>query len=207
MVALLFYLPIYGYDQYVNDFNKDEKIFNTMERYAGSQFKPSSLQNDPSSSYGGLHLRNKGVSLRKLFLESSDWRNLSFESFFGIYGYMNLVSDKDYYRAVTYALGVFSLLIFFYAAFTLSVRDMIFSLFVLLFVGLAIGQSAFNSWIYDYQPQGRYLFLILPMFMVGLARFPASFRTRIMPLFGLVFFILSIWSFLITGLKMIPKIN
>jgi len=208
MVALLFYLPIYGYDQYVNDFNKDEKIFNTMERYAGSQFKPSSLQNDPSSSYGGLHLRNKGVSLRKLFLESSDWRNLSFESFFGIYGYMNLVSDKDYYRAVTYALGVFSLLIFFYAAFTLSVRDMIFSLFVLLFAGLAVGQSVYHSWINDYQPQGRYLFLILPMFMVGLARLPAlSFRTRIMPLFGLVFFILSVWSFLLTGLKMIPKIN
>lgn len=207
MVALLVYLPLYGYDQYVNDFKKNEKVLNAMESYAAPQFKPSTMQNDPSSSYKGLRLRDKGVSLKGLFLQSSDWRDLSFESFFGIYGYMNLVSDKNYYRSVTHVLGVFFLLVFFYAAFTLSVRDMIFFLFVLLFAGLAVGQAVCNSWIYDYEPQGRYLFLILPMFMVGLARLPASFRTRIMPLFGLAFFILSVWSFLLTGLKMIPKIN
>jgi hypothetical protein len=206
-VALLVYLPIYGYDQYVNDFKKDEKVVSVMERYAASQFKLSTIQNDLSSSYKGLRLRDKGVSFQELFLQNSDWRDMSFKSFFGVYGYMDLVSDKDYYRAVTYALGVFFLLVFFYVAFTLSGRNVIFFLCVLLFAGLAVGQSVYHSWINDYQPQGRYLFVILPMFLVGLARLPVSFRTRIMPLFGLIFFVLSVWSFLLTGLNMIPKIN
>jgi len=206
-VALLVYLPIYGYDQYVNDFKKDEKVMSAAERHAGYRFKPSTLQNDVSSTYPGLRLKDKGITFQELLIQNSNWRDMSFKSFLGVYGYMDLVSDRDYYQAVTYALGVFCLLIFFYTAFTLPGRDVIFFLFVLLFAGLAVGQSAYVSWINDYQPQGRYLFPILPMFMVGLARFPSSFRTRIMPLFGLVFFILSVWSFLLTGLKMIPKIN
>jgi hypothetical protein len=207
IVALLVYLPIYGYDQYVNDFRKDEKGLIAMERYAAPQFRPSKLQNDLSSTYPGLRLRDKGVSLEALLIQNPDWRDLSFKSFFGLYGYMDLVSNEDYYRAVTYILGVFFLLVFFYVAFTLPARDVIFILFVVLFAGLAVGQSVYHSWVNDYQPQGRYLFPILPMLMIGLARLPASFRLRVMPPFGLVFFILSVWSFLLTGLRMIPKID
>ena len=206
-VALLVYLPLYGYDQYVNDFQKDEKVPIVMERHAVPQFKPSRLQNDLSSSYPGLRLKDKGVSFRELFLKSSDWRDLSFKSFFGLYGYMDLVSAEEYYQAVTYVVGVFFLLVFYHVAFTLPARDVIFLLVLLLFAGLIVGQSVYHSWINDYQPQGRYLFPILPMLMVGLSRLPVSFRTRIMPLFGLVCFILSVWSFVLTGLKMIPKIN
>lgn len=207
IVALLVYLPIYGYDQYVNDFKKNEKIFNAIERHAAPQFKISKLQKDLSSTLPGLRLKDKGVSLQKIFLQSSDWRDLSFKSFFGLYGYMDLVSDEYYYQVVTYVLGVFFVLVLYYVAFNLPVRDWVFILIVFLFAGLVVGQSLYHSWINDYQPQGRYLFPILPMFMVGLARLPASFRTRIIPLFSLVFFILSVWSFLLTGLKMIPKIN
>lgn len=206
-VALLVYLPIYGYDQFVNDFQKDEKVMSAMERHAAPKFKPSTMQKDLSSTYPGLRLKDKGITLQELLIENPDWREMSFKSFFGVYGYMDLVSDTDYYKAVAYALGIFFLLAFFYAAFTLPGRDVIFILFVLLFAGLAVGQSVYHSWINDYQPQGRYLFVILPMFMVGLARMPSSFRMRVMPLFGLAFFILSVWSFLLTGLRMIPKIN
>ncbi len=204
-VALLFYLPIYGYDQYVNDFNKTEKVMSAMEHYAEPRFRLSALQDDFSSK--GFHLKDKGVSFQELFLHNTFWRDMSFKSFFGVYGYMKFFPSADYYRAVNYALSVFFLLVFFYVAFTLSIRDMIFSLFVLLFAILAVGQSAYHSWINDFQAQGRYLFLILPMFLVGLSRLPASFRTRIMPLFGIIFFFLSVWSFLLTGFTMIPKIN
>lgn len=206
-VALLLYLPLYGYDQYVNDFNKDEKIVTVMERHAGPQFKPSTMQNHLTETYKGLRLKDKGVTLYELLIQNPDWRNTTFKSLFGIYGYMDIVSSGDYYRAVTYALGLLFLLAFFCAAFTLTGRDMIFFLFVLIFAGLVVGQSVYHSWINDYQPQGRYLFPILPMFMVALARMPSSYRMRIMPLFVLVFFLLSVWSFLLTGLRMIPKIN
>ena len=206
-VALLVYLPIYGYDQYVNDLKKDEKILSAVERHAAPQFKISKLQSDLSSTLQGFRLKDKGISLQDMFLQNQDWRDLSFKSFFGLYGYMDLVSDDHYYLAVTYVLGVFFVVVLYYMVFTLPVRDVIFILFVLLFTGLAVGQSVYHSWINDFQPQGRYLFPVLPMLMVGLARLPASFRTRVVPLFSLVFFILSIWSFLMTGLKMIPKIN
>ena len=206
-VALCIYLPPVVYDQYINDFNKHEKILIVAERYATPEFKPSTLRNDISSSYRCLRLRDKGMSLKELFLQNPEWRDMSFKSFFGLYGNMDIHSDRDYYQAVTYMLGLFFLLVFFCMAFTFPVRDVIFILFVLLFVGLAVGQSVYNSWVYDYEPQGRYLFPILPMLMIGLAKLPTPFRTRVIPLFSLVFFLLSAWSFLWTALKMIQKIN
>lgn len=206
-IALLVYLPIFGYDLYVNDFKKDEKVSQVMEHYAAPQFKLSKLQNDLSSTYPGLRLRDKGVSLVTLLIKNPDWRDLSFKSFFGIYGYMDLVSPPDYYRILTYTLGLFFVIILSYVAFALSFRDIIFILFVLLFMGLAVGQSVYHSWVNDFQPQGRYLFPILPMLIIGLAKLPDSFRTRVMPLFGLAFFLLSVWSFLLTGLRVIPKID
>jgi len=207
MIALLFYLPIYGYDQYVNSFDKDAKISVVMERHAAFQFKPSTRQNDVSLSYPGLRLKDKGVSLYQLLIESPDWRDLSFMSFFGVYGYMDLVSDDAYYQTVMYVLSLLFLIVLLYAAYIIPPRDAVFLLCVLLFALLTVGQSVYHSWVNDYQPQGRYLFPILPMLMIGLARLPSSFRIRIMPLFGLVFFILSAWSFVLTGLRMIPKIN
>ena len=207
IVALLVYLPLYGYDQYVNDFKKDEKGLIAMERYAAPQFKPSTMQGNLSSSYPGLRLKEKGISLQELLIDSSDWRDLSFKSFFGLYGYMDLVSSEGYYLAVTSVLIGFFLIVFSYVVFALPVRDFIFILFVLLFSGLVVGQSVYHSWVNDYEPQGRYLFPILPMLMIGLAKLPTSFRLRVMPVFGLTFFLLSVWSFLLTGLRMIPKID
>ncbi|MBM4313839.1 MAG: hypothetical protein FJ122_07945, partial [Deltaproteobacteria bacterium] len=94
-VALLVYLPIYGYDQYINDFNKDEKGLIAMERYAAPQFKPSTMRDNLSSTYPGLRLRDKGTSLEALLIRNPDWRNLSFKSFFGLYGYMDLISSEE----------------------------------------------------------------------------------------------------------------
>jgi hypothetical protein len=207
IVALMVYLPLYGYDQYVNEFKKEEKGVIAMERYAAPQFKPSTLRDKLSSTYPGLRLRDKGITLQGLLIDSSDWRDLSFKSFFGIYGYMDLVSSEGYYLAVTIALTGLFLILFYYMVFALPARDVIFILFVLLFSGLVVGQSVYHSWVSDYEPQGRYLFPILPMLMIGLAKLPASFRLRVMPVFGLTFFILSVWSFLLTGLRMIPKID
>ena len=206
-VALAVYLPFYGYNQYVNDFNKSEKIMIVIEKFAAPQFKPSTLMKDLSSSYKGLRLRDKGHSFQEVFIQNPDWRDLSFKSFFGLYGYMQFLSDSDYYQAVIYTLGAFFILVFIYVAFTLPTKDILFFLFVLFFVILTLGLSTYHSWVNDYQPQGRYLFPILPILMIGLAKLPASFRTRIMPPFCLIFFTLSVWSFLLTGLKIIPKIN
>ena len=69
IVALLVYLPLYGYDQYVNDFKKDEKGLIAMERYAAPQFKPSTMRDNLSSTYPGLRLKEKGISLQELLIQ------------------------------------------------------------------------------------------------------------------------------------------
>ena len=206
-VALAAYLPIYGYSQYVNDFSRSDKIAIAMEKYAEPRFKPSTVQKDPSSTYPGFHLRDKGRSFQDVIIRNPEWWDLSFKSLFGLYGYMQFHSDKDYYQAVHYILVAFFIVVFFYVALALSTKDMIFFFFVLCFVILNLGLSSYHSWVNDYEPQGRYLFPSLPMLMIGLAKLPDSFRNRIMPLFCLVFFILSVWSFLMAGLMTIPKIN
>ena len=206
-VALCICLPPMVYDQYINDFRKHEKMLDVSENHAAPEFKPSTLRNNISASYRCLRLRDKGVTLQQLFLHDPEWRDFSYKSFFGLYGNMDIHSGKGYYRAVTHVLGAFFLLVFFYAAFTLPKRDGIFILFVFLFVGLAVGQSLYTSWVTDYEPQGRYLFPILPMLIIGLTKLPVSFREKVVPSFSFVFLMLSAWSFLSTALKMIPKLS
>ncbi|MFH1514313.1 MAG: hypothetical protein ABIG42_02510, partial [bacterium] len=92
--ALCVYLPPVIYDQYINDFSKNEKIFNFVEKNADPPYKPSTISNAPDDSYPGLNLRSKGVSWQEMFLENSYWRKLSFYSFFGLYAYMNLYADS-----------------------------------------------------------------------------------------------------------------
>ena len=206
-IALSVYLPFYGYSEYINNFNKSEKIGIVMEEHAAPQFKPSTLQKDPSSTYPGLRLRDKGRSFQEVIIQNPYWWELSLKSFVGLYGYMQFLSDSDYYQVMAYAFGAFFVLVFLYVALTRSAKDMMFFLFVLFFVFLTLGMSTYHSWVNDYEPQGRYLFPILPMLMVGLGKLPTSFRKRVIPPFCFVFFVLSVWSFLLTGLKIIPKIN
>jgi len=206
-VALCVWLPPVVYDQYVNDFRKNEKILAIAERLAAPEFKPSRLKEDIASSYRGLRLRDKGMSLQEILFQNPEWRDMTFKSFFGVYGNMLYYSDVEQYQAVTHALIIFFLLVFFCVIIAFPVRDVLMILLLVLFAGLTIGQSVYTSWVNDYQPQGRYLFAILPMLVIGLDRLPGGFRSRVIPLFTLVFFLLSASSFLWTAIKLIPKLS
>ena len=207
VVALCLWLPPMVYDQFVNDFRKNEKILAVAERMAAPEFKPSRLKNDISSSYRGLRLRDKGMSLKELLFLNPEWRDMTFKSFFGVYGNMLYYSDVEQLQAVSHALVVFFLLVFFCVIIAFPVRDVFLILLLLLFAGLTVGQSVYHSWVNDYQPQGRYLFALLPMLVIGLDRLPGGFRTRIIPIFSLIFFFLSASSFLWTAIKLIPKLS
>jgi hypothetical protein len=205
LVALCVYLPPAVYDQYINDFKKDEKISNFVEKHAVYQFKPSTLMNAPDDSYTGMNLKSKGVSLQEIFLEKSYWRKLTFLSFFGLYGYMNLYADQQYYDTLSMLLFGLILFIYFYAAYTISLRDGIVLCLVLMFLLLVIGQSVYVSWTGDFEPQGRYLFPMIPMVMVGLSRLTTGFQKRIIPCFNLILFLFSMTSFVFYALLFIPK--
>jgi hypothetical protein len=206
-VALCVYLPPVVYDQYINDFNKDEKIVNFMEKHADYPYKPSTIKNAPDNTYPGLNLRSKGVSWQEIFLEKSHWRNLSFLSFFGLYGYMNLYADSHYYDILSMFLFGMILFIYFYAACTINLKDGIVLCLVFMFLLLAIGQSVYVSWAGDFEPQGRYLFPMIPIALVGLSRLPIFFKERIIPCFNLILFLFSLTSFVFYALLFIPKIS
>ncbi len=206
-VALCIYIPPMAYHQYIHDFDKNGRILAVAERHAEYPFKPSTLKNDVSSSYKCLRLRDRGVTFEALFIQNPEWRNWTFESFFGLYGNMDIHSDAAYFQAVKLVLGLFFLSVFLHAISGLPARDVLFMVCVLCFAVLAVGQSVYNSWVVDYEPQGRYVFPILPMLIIGLTKLPPSFRTRVVPLFCLIFFLVSTWSFLWTAIKLIPKLS
>lgn len=206
-IALCIYLPPMVYDQYINDFKKIEKMTHFVEKHALHEFKPSTIKNAPDDSYPGLNLMAKGVSWKELFLEKSYWRKLSFLSFIGVYGYMNLYANSSYYELMSIFLFCMILFIYFYAAYTMTTKDLIVLAIAMLFVLLAIGQSTLVSWMGDFEPQGRYLFPIIPIILVGLSKLTAGFQKRILPCFNLILFTFSATSFVLYALLYIPKIG
>jgi hypothetical protein len=206
-IALCVYLPPTIYDQYVNDFQKVEKIGKVVEEKALYQFKPSTIKDEPTKSSTRMGLREKGVPFRAIFLEQDEWRKWSFQSFFGVYSYFLYYSKSSYYIAVSVLLAGAILFVTFYMAYhSVPWKDTIVLLMVLLFSLLAVGQSMYLSWTSDYQPQGRYLFPIIPIVLVGLTRLPEVIRQRLIPCLGLCFFLLSLSSFVFSALPFVPKV-
>lgn len=206
-VVLCVYLPPVLYDQYVNDFNKDEKISNFAEKNAAYPFKTSTIMTAPDDSYPGLYLRSKGILWYEIFLENNYWRTLTLYSFFGVYGYMNIYADSPYYETLYLFLLGMVLLIYFYAARTMDFKQGVAFWMTLLFLLLAIGQSTYASWTGDFQPQGRYLFPMIPIAMVGLSRLDTAFQKSIIPVFNLILLLFSLTSFVFYALQFIPKIG
>jgi len=206
-VVLCVYLPPVLYDQYINDFKKDEKISHFVEQHAAYPFKASTVKQAPDDSYPGLYLNLKGTLWYELFLDNSYWRTLSLYSFFGVFGYMNIYADSPFYEVwFLFFLGM-ALLIYFYAAGTAAFKDGVAFSITLLFLLLAIGQSTYASWTGDFQPQGRYLFPMIPIAMMGISRLKTVFQKRIVPCFNLVLWLFSLVSFVFYALRFIPKIG
>jgi hypothetical protein len=99
------------------------------------------------------------------------------------------------------------LFIYFYAACTINLKDGIVLCMVFMFLLLAIGLSVYVSWAGDFEPQGRYLFPMIPIALVGLSRLPIIFQERIIPCFNLILFMFSLASFVFYALLFIPKIS
>ena len=80
-------------------------------------------------------------------------------------------------------------------------------LLALFFSFLVIGASVYFSWVADYEPQGRYLFPIIPILLVGTARLPEWIRKRFIPCFSFCLFLFSVSSFVFAALPYLPKVS
>lgn len=204
VIALLtaaFYFPLRAAHEAINGFDLPRLQQEQAEKYAAPHFKPSKV----AAGKGALRLvlRNQGVPFINLLTERS-WLEESFQSFCGIYRWMSLKGSQYYYLAMGLFYAVLLTLLFLRVA-RLSWPDAAFVAATFGAMLMVVLGSVYFSWTADYQPQGRYLFPILPMVAFLFHRYRESLRS---PAFYLLFgslFACSIYSFIFTGLKNIPK--
>lgn len=185
----------------INHFDHSHLRQVQAEKFAAPGFKPSDVAAGKGSP--ALALRKRGAPLMSLFAKYP-WPRRSFESFCGVYHWMTLRSSAPYYLVMG-ALYI-ALLACAAAAFRrLPGRDVLFGAAVFVLAVAVVLASAYHSWTADYQPQGRYLFPILPMFAFLLHRYRESFPRPALLLLLACLFAGSVFSFVFTGLAEIPK--
>ncbi len=91
--------------------------------------------------------------------------NALFVSFFANFGYLYIQLSNEYYTIIKAVLITVFLALLYYG----NNKSRKLLLATLAFTGLAIAQVVYNSFSYDYQPQGRYLFVILPVMVVAVS--------------------------------------
>ena len=192
--AAVIALPWVTYHAWVNDWETGKRVAEYSEQVASPAMKPSAQASLGSFPFRAL--RTKGASLWDVLVRLH-WVEISFRSFCGLYGWMNIAADPWTY-------GIFAVL---YAALLAilvipSLRrgppgSLSLLIGVLICAALVVAQSAYWSWVYDFQAQGRYLFPILPMLFfywrqseAATRRVPALVVTAVLGINGLLSFAL-----------------
>lgn len=201
LLAAAFFFPARIAHEALNGFDIPRLQSEQAEKFAASHFKPSEIA--AGTGAGRLVLRKQGVSFAALLIERG-WLAESFQSFCGLYRWMRL-KGSDYYYLLMGGLYAALLALLLMRIARLSRRDALFTAGVLATACLVVLGSAYSSWTADYQPQGRYLFPILPMFALLFHRYREALRSRAFYLLFGCLFVCSIYSFIFTALRNIPK--
>jgi hypothetical protein len=190
-------LPVWFAQQKANRFELARLKTEQAEKFATEKFKTSAIAAGTASPQ--LAMRKQGVSFLEVFTKHR-WAIRTFESSCGVYHWMGLTSPRWYY-ALMAALSA-TLFITLAVGFRhLPWKDLFFcGATFLLSAGLVL-LSAYHSWTSDFQPQGRYLFPILPMLAFLLHRYRESVPTRAFNVLLASLFACAAFSFGFTGLR------
>jgi hypothetical protein len=201
VLAAAFYLPVRIAHEAANGFDIPRLQLEQAEKYAAPRFKPSEIAAGTGAPQ--LVLRKQRMPFAEL-LTKRGWLVESFKSFCGVYRWMSL-KGSDYYYLLMWLLYATLMVLLLVRVVRLSWRDALFTAGVLATACLVVLLSAYSSWTADYQPQGRYLFPILPMFAFLFHRYRDALRSRAFYLLFGCLFACSIYSFIFTALRNIPK--
>jgi len=201
LLAAALFSPARIAHEALNGFDIPRLQLEQAEKYAAPHFKPSEIAAGTGARQ--LVLRKQGVPFAELFTERG-WLVDSFKSFCGVYRWMSL-KGSDYYYLLMWLLYATLVVLLFMRVVRLSWHDALFAAGVLAVGCLVVLLSAYTSWTADYQPQGRYLFPILPMFAFLFHRYRDALRSRAFYLLFGCLFAGSIYSFIFTALRYIPK--
>jgi hypothetical protein len=197
-VGLALFLPRVAFDKLVVD-NPANGVSNdvTTELLARDGFKPSQLATN--AAFWGLHLRERKIPYLTMLFAAPHWLWLTFQSSVGVYGYMIIFGAAEYYIATAMVYLAFLALLVRGAGRSGDVNARYSLVIAGIFAALAVLVSSLHSWIFDYQPQGRYLFPAFVMLGMAVAdtrgRQPAAIYAA-----AVLAFILAAYSFYDVGL-------
>lgn len=187
----------------VNNWHRTENIVKMQNKTADVDLNPL---NNPKDTNKFLNLRGEGFPLSYVW-KDLQWGHITFMSTFGVYGNMAIYNTIPFYQSIRLLLILFSICIL-YDLLCSRERDGSF-LLLLMVIGCSaalIAASFLNSWIADYQPQGRYLLPIVPMAAFFLYTAHRRLLLGRISFFVLVLFLFSAYSFVFLGLADIPKV-
>jgi hypothetical protein len=183
--------------------NKAEKMLVAAEKYGEVRFKPSTLKNDPASSYPGRNLAAKGVGIGQVLGEPYDWTVQSWKSSLGVYGYMNAFAPEWLYLLISVGL-----LLCLAGLARYAMRDPTFRIDLCVVVcvsALVVLSSVVHSWAYDFQPQGRYLMPIAALLSALALAHPILLRSRLVTTGVAVSYLGSLLSFLFVAIPVLTS--
>ena len=188
-------------DARINDFNKEALLFEARRQYADELFNPDT---PIEKRHAYLEMRKRGTSLKR-FLAADRWGEKSFRSSFGVYGYTQYSGSFAYYDYVRY-IGIALLLTL---IISIACRGRSAGIALLTIATgtalLLIITACWHAWTVDFQAQGRYFLPIIPMAAVLFYHCRRIiFRPAFYPLF-FTLFSLSVYNFILVGLRDIGK--
>jgi hypothetical protein len=177
---------------------KESRLMKYQEEIAEPPFKPSTIERDLGSTYPLLRLKDKGVTYLDTFRRFG-WHSMSFKSFVGVYGYMNIYGPKSYYIVMGVLYAAIAVYLFGIALLRGQREILVQTILLTAGVLLCLFASSYLSWSYAFQAQGRYLFPLLPMTAAFVFGLKDMISKRVFSLLVGACFLLSVYSFVFVG--------
>lgn len=191
-----------GYDASLYGFHKTERIREVTEALATPEYRPSQVREPGAHWYLGM--RERGIPVTAL-LTNPRWRVESFMSFVGLYGWMTIPGPREYYEIMQYLYLAFGTAVLFEYLRGANGADLALVPLCLSLCGVTLAASIYFSWTVGFQPQGRYLFPMLPILAVLGLRKPEALRAPLPIALGGLIFLASVYSFTMVALVHIAK--
>ena len=195
LLCVVVAIPKIAWDIHVNGWpsQKSERMHAVAEERAVHDFKPSVVAE--GKGYPMLRIASRNIPLLNLMLSPYSWIYSSLCSAFGVYGYMNVHAPSESYTILLVLFCAITLLAVF------SVRKsepQKWGGLVTVAAGgciLVFSSSLLLSWTVDFEPQGRYLFPVLPLLGLLIAHGWKHLPRRLFALLLGSAFLVSVCSF------------
>lgn len=199
IAGVLFSCWIFVHEQ-ANDFERKQRIVECQQSKVHYRFRKDTPLKE---QYHSLYWKDKGYPFSDLF--KNHWGTKIFQSAFGHFGYLDIKGPRYYYSF----LSIVSILLLLYVIVEILRQGTVnqkLTMFMVVGMGiLLLCITAWKSWTKDFQPQGRYLFPMIPIIGLLLVHCRQILKPRVITSLILLMFIAGIFFFVQVGLVEIRR--